>query len=91
MIALHVLSVALNIYVLAVISCDDHCSRRSTSYQARLNKLFDLGQRVFQMPSNGRLQGVCKGFAKHLQRVWKKFEMLVKGFVKRLKGFGRSL
>ena len=69
MIALHVLSVALNIYVLAVISCDDHCSRRSTSYQARLNKLFDLGQRVFQMPSNG----VCKAFAKGLQSICKGF------------------
>ena len=63
MIALHVLSVALNIYVLAVISCDDHCSRRSTSYQARLNKLFDLGQRVFQMPSNGENKLLFESFA----------------------------
>ena len=48
---------------------------------------FDLGQRVFQMPSHC----VCKAFAKRLQRVWKKFEMVLKGFVKHLKGFGRSL
>ena len=57
-----------------------------------------MSYRTFQFGPNGvsnalkrRLQGVCKGFAKRLQRVWKKFEMPVKGFVKRLKGFGRSL
>ena len=55
--------------------------------KARLIEHCNLGQTAFQTPWNG----VCEGFAKRLQRVWKKFEILLKGFGKRLKGFGRSL
>ena len=43
--------------------------------KTRVIEHFNLGQTVFQTPSNG----VCKGFGKS-------FETPVKGFVKRLKG-----
>ena len=46
-----------------------------------------MSYRTFQFGPNG----VSNALKRCLQRVWKKFETPVKGFVKRLKGFGRSL
>ena len=55
---------------------------------------FNLGQTLFQTPSNS----VCKAFAKGLEKVWnafkrvcRAFERVWKEFVKRLKAFERSL